>query len=97
MFRFSVDKDSAERADKKQLASHEIGPDEDWEQGLRDTNAYREDERYFRADGTTPASVNDAVSFVQGLFFTTPERVWLGDEVFEVDTETANRARKSTA
>lgn len=97
MFRFSVDKDSAKRVNKKQLASNNVGPDEDWEQGLRDTDAYDANERYFRADTASPASVEDAVSFVQGLFFTTPERVWIGDEVFDIDEETANRARKSTA
>ena len=97
MFRFSVDKDSAKRVNKKQLASNDVGPDEDWEQGLHDTDAYNENESYFRAETASPASVEDAISFVQGLFFTTPERVWIGDELFEIDEETANRARKSTA
>lgn len=97
MFRFSVDKDSAKRANKKQLASNDVGPDEDWEQGLRDTDAHNENESYFRAETASPASVEDAISFVQGLFFTTPERVWIGDELFEVDEEMANRPRKSTA
>lgn len=97
MFRFSVDKESAERANKKQLASNNVGPDEDWEQGLRGTDEFEPDERYFRADAVSPSSVEEAISFVQGLFFTTPERVWIGDDVYEVDRETADRVRKSTA
>lgn len=97
MFRFSIDRASAERANKKQLASHDVGPDEDWEEGLRDTGDYRGEEAYFRADTTTPSSVEEAVSYVQGLFFTTPDRVWIGDDVFEIDQETAASASKSSS
>lgn len=97
MFRFSVDNESAERVNKKQLASNNIGPDEDWEQGLRDTDDYEAGESCFRAETANPSSLEDAISFVQGLFFTTPERVWIGDEVYEVDEEAAEHARKSTA
>lgn len=96
MFRFSIDRASAERANKEQLASHDVGPDEDWEEGLRDTGDYRDEEAYFRADTTTPSSVEEAVSYVQGLFFTTPERVWIGDDVHEIDQATANRAHKAS-
>lgn len=97
MFRFSVESASAERANKKQLASNNVGPDEDWEEGLRDTDDHVEGESYFRAETVNPSSLEEAISFVQGLFFTTPERVWIGDEVYEIDEETAAGARKSTA
>lgn len=96
MFRFSIDKDSAERASEKQLISNDVGRDEDWEEGLRDTGEFDPAERCFRADTATPSSVDEAVSFVQGLFFTTPERVWIGDEVYRIDEETVQRAEKST-
>lgn len=97
MFRFSVDKESAERANRKQLASNDVGPDEDWEQGLRDTDDFDPNERCFRADTKTPSSVEEAVTFVRGLFFTAPDRVWIGDEVHHVDERTARRAEKSTS
>lgn len=97
MFRFSVDKESAERANKKQLASNDVGPDEDWEEGLRDTDDYRDSERYFRADTVTPKSVEEAISYVQGVFFTTPERIWIGGDLYEIDEEDTERAEKSTA
>ncbi len=97
MFRFSVDNDTAKRVDKKQLASNNVAPDEDWERGLRDTDDHVEGESYFRAETANPSSLEEAISFVQGLFFTTPDRVWIGDEVYEVDEEDVERARKSTA
>lgn len=96
MFRFSIDQSSAERANEKQLASHNVGPDEDWAEGLRDTEGIRESEAYFRAETQTPKSIEEAVRFVQGLFFTTPERVWIGDDVYEVDQETVERAQRTT-
>lgn len=94
MFRFSVDRESANRANEKQLASHDVGRDDDWEEGLRDTGDHRSTEAYFRADTTTPNSVEEAVSFVQGLFFTTPERIWMRDEVHEINRDTTERAEK---
>lgn len=97
MFRFSVDNESAKHVNKKQLASNDVGPDDDWEQGLRDNDEHVEGESYFRADGVTPSSLEEAISYVQGLFFTIPERVWIGGEVHQVDEEAAERARKSTA
>ena len=97
MFRFSVDRESAERVNEKQLASNGVGRDDDWEEGLRDTDDFRSEEAYFRADTTTPNSVEEAVSYVQGLFFTTPERVWLGDELHEIDREVTERVQKSTS
>lgn len=97
MFRFSVDRKSAERVNQKQLASHAVGRDDDWEEGLRDTGDYRNAEAYFRADTTSPDSVEEAISYVQGLFFTTPERVWIGDDLFEIDQEMTERAQKSTS
>lgn len=97
MFRFSVDRESAQRVNEKQLASNGVGRDDDWEEGLRDTGEYRKSEAYFRADTTTPDSVEEAISYVQGLFFTTPERVWIGDEVQEIDKEMTERAEKATS
>lgn len=97
MFRFSVDRESAERANEKQLASNDVGRDDDWEEGLRDTGDYRKSEVYFRADTVTPGSPEEAVTYVQGLFFTTPERVWIGDDVYEVDKDMTARAEKATS
>lgn len=97
MFRFSVDTSSAERVNEKQLASHDVGRDDDWAQGLRDTDEYHDSEAYFRAETQTPKSIEEAVTFVQGLFFTTPERVWIGDELHEIDQETAERSAKATS
>ena len=34
MFRFSVDRATAERVNAKQLASNGVGRDDDWEEGL---------------------------------------------------------------
>lgn len=97
MFRFSVDRKSAERVNEKKLASNGVGRDDDWEEGLRDTGDYRSSEACFRADTARPKSVEEAISYVQGLFFTTPERVWIGDEVHEIDQERTERAEKAAS
>jgi len=85
MFRFSIDEQTAERASDKQLASNNITLDEDWEQGLKDTGDAIPGERCYRAETKSPRSVEDAISFVRGHFVTTPHRVWLGDELYEIE------------
>lgn len=84
MFRFSIDEETASRTNAKQLASNNITRDEDWEEGLRDTQADVPGERCFRAETLTPKSVDEAVSFVQSYFLTVPNRVWIGDQLYEV-------------
>lgn len=95
MFRFSMDPESAKLANEKQLISHGVGRDDDWPESMEGTGEYRDDETYFRADQTTPESLEDAVSFVQGIFGAAPERVWLGGEMFEVNAELTDRSEKT--
>lgn len=85
MFRFSIDEQTAVRASDRQLASNNITRDEDWEQGLQDVGDAVAGERCYRAETKSPRTVEDAISFVRGHFVTTPHRVWLGDELYEIE------------
>lgn len=96
MFRFSVDAATAERANKKQLASNNITLDEDWEKSLADEGDERADERCFRAETSSPKSIEDAVSFVRGHFRSAPTRVWMGDELYELAEEESESVEESS-
>lgn len=93
MFRFSIDNTVDVDINDDQLATANVGRDDDFAERLRRTNDYRDDETVFRAENADPETLEEAVAFVQGLFFRAPDRVWLGDgEGQEVTAEIANRA-----
>lgn len=78
MFRFAMHREDVTAVTEKQLISHNISVDEDLVEILGDEA--RDDERYFRAENVDPASPEEAVAFVKGIFFFPPRRVWLGGE-----------------
>ena len=97
MFRFSMEKGIRFDTNSGQLVTANIAPDEDWGERLKGTGEYKEDESYFRAENMQPKSVEQAVEFVQGIFFHAPNRVWIGGEGHEVTEAIANSVRKPTA
>jgi hypothetical protein len=96
MFSFSMDKNVRFDVRGKQLAQQAIGEDRELEQFLRDNGGYRDDELYFRAENAQPKTLQDAIAFVQGIFFHPPNRIWLGHEAeaLEVTDEDVAGARK---
>lgn len=84
MFRFSMDAEPL-AVNKDQLATAGITEDEEWEERLKEQDDYREGERYYRSDQERPGTLEEAVAFVQGVFERPPRRVWLGEEVHEVE------------
>ncbi|HET6567705.1 MAG TPA: hypothetical protein VFG50_07060 [Rhodothermales bacterium] len=97
MFRFSMDKGVPLDTNQDQLVTAQITPDPDWADRLMNTGEYREDERYFRAENSSPDSVGEAVEFVQGIMFHAPRRVWMGDKEHDVTESIAAAVRKPTA
>lgn len=88
MFSFSIAREAAGNVRKDQLATHDIGESRDLLERLRETDEYRDDEVYFRAENAKPRNVREAIQFVQGIFFSAPNRVWLGgDDAHEVTEE----------
>lgn len=94
MFRFSMDNTAEVDINADQLATANIGRDDDFAERLRMTDDYRDDETVFRAENADPETLDEAVAYVQGLFFRAPNRVWLGStgDAQEVTAEIANRA-----
>ncbi len=97
MFRFSMEKGVQYDTNERQLYTADIASDEDWGERLKGTGEYREEETYYRAENMQPNSVEQAVQFVQGIFFHAPNRVWIAGEGHEVTTEMVNALRKPTA
>ncbi len=94
MFRFSMEKGVQYDTNERQLYTADIASDEDWGERLKGTGEYREEETYYRAENMQPNSVEQAVQFVQGIFFRAPNRVWIGGEGHEVTAEMVNRILK---
>lgn len=94
MFRFSIDNTVAVDVNDGELVTASIGIDNDFAERLRMTDDYRDDETVFRAENENPETLEEAVAFVQGIFFRAPNRVWLGatGDAQEVTAEVANRA-----
>lgn len=94
MFRFSIDNTTEVDVNQGELATASIGRDDHFAERLRMTDDYRDDETVFRAENENPETLEEAVAFVQGIFFRAPNRVWLGTtgDAQEVTDEIANRA-----
>lgn len=97
MFHFAIEDDVAIDASASQLTSQNITEDPDWAERLRNRGESKKRERFFRVENVSPKSVEEAVSFVQGILFHAPTRVWLGDEEHEVSHAVDERTRKPTA
>ena len=97
MFRFSMDANTPLDVNKSQLDTANIVEEPRYAETLRETDEYREGERYFRAENETPASVEAAVDYVRGIFFHVPSRVWLEGAVHEVGAEDADETGAPTA
>ena len=95
MFRFSLEEGTRITADDEQLAEAGITQDEGFSRGLEQAGATGANDVIFRVENESPATVQGAVTYVQGVLGTAPRRVWLGDEVHEVTTQRANRAAAS--
>lgn len=94
MFHFSVRDDVPLDATADQMAENGITEDAGFGDRLAAAGQDRSDERLFRAENETPATVPEAVSFVQGALFTTPLRVWIDDQprvVTAADVEQASQ------
>lgn len=96
MFSFAIDKGAADTR-KTQLASHAITEDRELAHRLRLSGEYDEGEAYYRAENETPKSVEEAIEFVQGICFRAPNRVWIGDDEYEVTQEMTENTDKPTA
>ena len=97
MFSFSMDKSVPLDVTPGELAQQNIGESRDLVERLRATDQYRADERYYRAENASPASLQEAISYVQGIFFHPPQRVWFGDEVHEVTDDDLAGTKKPTS
>ena len=97
MFRFSMENNVQLDTNPRQLATANITPDEDFAERLKDTDEYRRDEQYYRAENESPASLGEAIEFVQGIFFHPPRRVWLDGALHEVKPDDLSGLRKPHA
>lgn len=69
MFRFSISNTAEVDINAGELETANVGRDDDFAERLRRTDDYRDDETVFRAENRNPETVEEAVAFVQGLFF----------------------------
>ncbi len=94
MFRFTISNDVEVDVNAGELETANIGRDDSFAERLRMTDSYRDDETVFRAENENPETLEEAVAYVQGIFFRAPNRVWLGGDgdAQEVTAEIANRA-----
>ncbi len=94
MFRFSISNTREVDVNAGELETANVGRDDSFAERLRMTGDYRDDETVFRAENANPQTLDEAVAYVQGLFFRAPDRVWLGSggDAQEVTAEIANRA-----
>jgi hypothetical protein len=97
MFRFSIDRIAARDANQGQLVSACITLDEDFSQRMTEAGEDRAYELFYRVENRIPKTPVEAVEFVQGVFFHPPERVWIGDEEYEVTDEDVATIRKPGA
>lgn len=97
MFRFSIEKNTQVNASANQLMSQGISEDRDFAERLPAAGEYEEGETYYRADYETPRNVQEAVDYVQGIFFHPPRRVWISGDLHEVTDEHLARSRKPDA
>lgn len=97
MFRFSIPEGTPIDASPSQLAAQNITRDQDFAGRLQDAGEFESGEVYYRAENASPGSVREAVSFVRGLLFTSPARVWLDGELHEVGPDDLAGADKPVA
>lgn len=97
MYRFAIKDDVELATNARQLAEAGITEDESFAETLRDTEAYAGDERYFRVENRTPASVAEAAEYVQGVLFHPPRRVWIDGEIYPVEADDLAAAEKPGA
>lgn len=97
MFSFSMDKNVPLDTGRGQLAHHGIGEDHDLARRLRDRGELRDDRLYYRAENENPRTIQEAVEYVQKIFFHPPEQVWMGGEVIDVTDEHLEGTRKPGA
>lgn len=95
MFHFSIDKNTVVDTNDRQLATAAITEDRQFAENLGED--YRDDERYYRAENETPADVRAAITFVRGIFFHIPARVWIDGAQHEIDADDYAAAGKPTA
>ncbi len=98
MFRFSIDNTVEVDTNDAQLATANIGRDDSFAERLRMTDDYRDNETVFRAENENPHTLEEAVAYVQGIFFRAPDRVWLGTtgDAQEVTAEVTQRVQPPT-
>ena len=96
MFRFTMDNTVEVDISGAELTTAGIGRDDVFADALRETNDLPDNETVFTCERQVE-DLDEAVEFVQGIFFHPPTRVWLGDEEHEVTDEVVARIRKPTA
>lgn len=96
MFRFTMDNTVEVNASEEQLAHAGIARDDDFAGRLRETDDVTDDETVFLAERDVDA-LDEAVAFVQGVFFHPPGRVWLGADEHAVTDAVLARVPKPGA
>ena len=97
MYRFSIQDDVELATTAEQLAAAGITEDAGFAETLRGTDAYADDERYFRVENRTPSSVAEAAEYVQGVLFHPPRRVWIDGDIYPVEADDLATAEKPGA
>lgn len=96
MFRFTMDNETEVDLSGAELTTAGIGRDDVFADALRDTDDLPDNETVFMCERDVD-DLDEAVEFVQGIFFHPPTRVWLnGEDAQPVTTEVVARVRKPT-
>jgi hypothetical protein len=97
MFRFTMDNTVEVDLSGAELTTAGMGRDDVFADALRDTDDLPENETVFMCERPV-ADLDEAVEFVQVVFFHPPTRVWLdGEDAQTVTDEVVARVRKPTA
>lgn len=96
MFRFTMDNTVEVNAGEEQLAHAGITRDDDFAGRLAETDDVTGNETVFMAERDVD-SLDEAVAYVQGVFFHPPGRVWLGADEHAVTDEVLARVAKPGA
>jgi len=96
MFRFTMDNETEVDLSGAELTTAGIGRDDVFADALRDTDDLPDNETVFLCERDVK-DLDEAVEFVQGVFFHPPTRVWLGEDALTVTDEVVARVRKPTA
>lgn len=96
MFRFTMDNTVEVDLSGAELTTAGMGRDDVFADALRETNDLPENETVFQCERQVD-DLDEAVEFVQGVFFHPPTRVWLGADEHVVTDELVARVRKPTA